>query len=108
MSFDRSACNVFYTADPKRYDEVAAALAQAKGRIRSIMAHELAWRTAPDLRFHLDASVDLAEQVDAALARDRARNEESAAIAAAQEAATAAVDHVGGAVADGDGDGEGR
>lgn len=79
VSFDRSACNVFYSTEPDRYDEVKEAFAQAKGRIRSLMARRLSWRVAPDLRFHLDATVDHAESIADALERDRARNEESAA-----------------------------
>ena len=54
VSYDRSACNVFYTAAPGSYDEVAAAFKAASGRIRSLMARQLSWRVAPELRFHLD------------------------------------------------------
>ena len=78
VSYDRSACNVFYTAEPERYDSVEAAFKQAKGRIRSLMAKKLSWRVAPELRFHLDNSVDEAEAIANALMRDRARNERSA------------------------------
>lgn len=75
VSYDRSACNVFYTAEPQRYEAVESAFRQAKGRIRSLMAKKLSWRIAPDLRFHLDNSVDEAEAIANALMRDRARNE---------------------------------
>lgn len=75
VSYDRSVCNVFYTAEPQRYEAVEAAFRQAKGRIRSLMAKKLSWRIAPDLRFHLDNSVDEAEAIANALMRDRARNE---------------------------------
>ena len=78
VSYDRSFCNVFYSAEPERYDEVEAAFAQARGRIRSLMAKKLSWRVAPELRFHLDTSVDQAQVIAEALERDRARNEESA------------------------------
>lgn len=74
VSFDRSVCNVFYTADPTSYDEVAAAFAKAGGRIRSLMAKQLSWRMAPELRFMLDESVDEAERIDAALKRDANRD----------------------------------
>ena len=74
VSFDRSVCNVFYTADPKRYEDVAAAFAKAGGRIRSLMAKKLSWRVAPELRFMLDDSIDEAERIDAALKRDADRN----------------------------------
>lgn len=73
VSYDRSACNVFYTVEPERYEEVEAAFAQAKGRIRSLMARQLSWRVAPELRFHLDKSVDQAEQIAQALMRESAR-----------------------------------
>lgn len=78
VSYDRSFCNVFYSAEPERYDEVEAAFAQARGRIRSLMAKKLSWRVAPVLRFHLDTSVDQAQVIAEALERDRARNEDSA------------------------------
>lgn len=82
VSFDRAACNVFYTTEPDRYEDVAAAFAKASGRIRSLMARQLSWRVAPELRFLLDKSVDQAERIASALAADAGRNEESAAIAA--------------------------
>jgi len=86
VSFDRSVCNVYYTAEPSRYEEVAAAFEKASGRIRSLMARELSWRVAPELRFMLDPSVDEAERISAALAADAQRNAESAALS--EEAAT--------------------
>ena len=46
----------------------------AGGRIRSLMAKKLSWRMAPELRFMLDSSVDEAERIASALARDAARN----------------------------------
>lgn len=74
VSFDRSVCNVFYTTEPSRYEEAAAAFEKASGRIRSLMARQLSWRVAPELRFMLDPSVDQAERISAALARDAERN----------------------------------
>lgn len=74
VSYDRSVCNVFYTTEPDRYDDVAAAFAKAAGRIRSLMAKKLSWRIAPELRFLLDTSVDQAERIATALERDAARN----------------------------------
>ena len=38
------------------------------------MAKKLSWRVAPELRFMLDSSVDEAERIANALARDAARN----------------------------------
>ena len=74
VSFDRSVANVFYTTEPSRYVEVAEALQAAAGRIRSLMAKQLSWRVAPELRFMLDSSVDQAERIAEALARDAQRN----------------------------------
>lgn len=79
VSYDRSVCNVFYTTEPERYQDVAEAFRKAAGRIRSLMARQLSWRVAPELRFLLDASVDQAERIASALARDAARNAASAA-----------------------------
>ena len=91
VSYDRSACNVFYTTDAGRYDEAAEAFKKASGRIRSLMAKQLSWRVAPELRFLLDTSVDQAQRIADALAADAeaiARIEEAnaAADAAAEEA----------------------
>ena len=49
VSYDRSVCNVFYTTEPDRYEDVAAAFQKASGRIRSLMARKLSWRIAPEL-----------------------------------------------------------
>ena len=38
------------------------------------MAKQLSWRMAPELRFMLDSSVDQAERIAQALARDAERN----------------------------------
>ena len=43
VSYDRSVCNVFYTADRGEYEEVAEAFEKASGRIRSLMARQLSW-----------------------------------------------------------------
>ena len=66
VSYDRSVCNVFYTTEPDRYEDVAAAFQKASGRIRSLMARKLSWRIAPELRFLLDKSVDEAERIASA------------------------------------------
>lgn len=78
VSYDRSVCNVYYTTEPERYEAVADAFSKASGRIRSLMAKDLSWRVAPELRFLLDKSVDEAERIATALQRDAARNEASA------------------------------
>lgn len=99
VSFDRSACNVFYTTEPERYAEAEAAFAAARGRIRSLMAKKLSWRVAPELRFHLDRSVDEAQAIAYALDRDRERNLGAGALDAA--VADAADEGAAGAAAGG-------
>ena len=73
VSFDRSACNVYYTTSPDSYEEVQEAFEGAKGRIRSILARKLSWRTSPELRFFVDKSVDEAERIARALMSERDR-----------------------------------
>lgn len=74
VSYDRSVANVYYSTEPSRYTEVAQAFNAAAGRIRSLMAKKLSWRVAPELRFHLDESVDNAQRFAEALSADAARN----------------------------------
>ena len=73
VSFDRSVCNVYYSADKDRYDEVDKALKAAPGRIRTQMGRKLTWRVAPELRFFVDKSVDQAERIAIALKSERDR-----------------------------------
>ena len=73
VSYDRSVCSVYYTTSRDRYDEAAAALEGAAGRIRSLMARELSWRQAPKLRFFRDETVDQAESIAEALNRESLR-----------------------------------
>ena len=74
VSYDRSVANVYYSTEPSRYTEVAQAFNAAAGRFRSLMAKKLSWRVAPELRFHLDESVDNAQRIAEALSADAARN----------------------------------
>lgn len=74
VSYDRSVANVCYSTEPSRYTEVAQAFNAAAGRIRSLMAKKLSWRVAPELRFHLDESVDNAQRIAEVLKGDAARN----------------------------------
>lgn len=74
VSYDRSVANVYYSTEPSRYTEIAQAFNAAAGRIRSLMAKKLSWRVAPELRFHLDESVDNAQRIAEALSADAARN----------------------------------
>ena len=73
VSFDRSVCNVHFTAEPGTYEDAQDALKSASGRIRSLMGRKLPWRTAPELRFFIDKSVDEAERIARALANERER-----------------------------------
>lgn len=75
VSFDRSACNVYYTAEPGAYERAEQGLQAAAGRIRSLMGRELSWRVTPELRFFIDSSVDEAERIARALAFERSRME---------------------------------
>ncbi|HSK47437.1 MAG TPA: 30S ribosome-binding factor RbfA [Coriobacteriia bacterium] len=67
VSSDRSVAEVFVSASPERYDEVLEGLESAKGRIRSILGHRLGWRVSPELRFHIDVSVDEGQRISVAL-----------------------------------------
>ena len=77
VSFDRSVCNVYYTADKKSYKGAQEAFEKASGRIRTLMGKKLSWHVAPELRFFLDGSVDQAERIAIAIAAERKRNEGS-------------------------------
>ena len=73
VSFDRSVCNVYYTSTPGSYEAADKALAKASGRLRSLLAKKLSWRTSPELRFFLDKTVDEAEKIARALESERQR-----------------------------------
>lgn len=73
VSYDRSVANVFYSTDKANYEKAEAAFKKAQGRIRSLMAKQLSWRVAPELRFMLDPSVDQAERIGKALAIEAER-----------------------------------
>ena len=75
VSFDRSVCNVYYTAERDSYAAVQSAFEKAAGRIRTLMGRKLTWRVAPELRFFLDSSVDQAERIAVAIEAERRRNE---------------------------------
>lgn len=63
VSIDKSLLKAYVSCDRDRYDEVSAALARAKGRIRSILGHSLGWRVSPDIAFVIDTTVDEAEHI---------------------------------------------
>jgi len=108
VSSDGSYAEVYVIAhgDQDRYDEALEGLESAKGRIRSLLARTLNTRTVPELRFHIDSSVDEGARIDEALkavpptiAEEREREAE---LAAAQAAATAAAEATEGEAADGE------
>jgi len=67
VSPDRSVAEVFVTASPERYEEVLDGLESAKGRIRSLLGRALGWRVSPEVRFHIDESVDEGQRIAQAL-----------------------------------------
>lgn len=67
VSVDRSFVRAYVTCEPARYESVLAALARAKGRIRSLLGHALGWRVTPELAFTIDTSTDEAERIARAL-----------------------------------------
>ena len=67
VSVDKSLLRAYVSCDAERYDEVTAALARAKGRIRSILGRSLRWRVTPELDFRIDTTTDEAERITRAL-----------------------------------------
>ena len=67
VSRDRSVANVYVSSERAHYTEVEAGLESARGRIRSLLGQELGWRVTPELRFHVDTSIDEAERISRAL-----------------------------------------
>ncbi len=73
VSFDRAYCDIFYTVDATRYELAAEALEKSKGHIRSLMAKKLAWKKVPELRFHLDETIDAASRLETFLQAEKGR-----------------------------------
>jgi ribosome-binding factor A len=67
VSKDRAVAHVYVTTEAERYDAVLAGLESAKGRLRSLLGRDLGWRVTPELRFFIDAGVDHAQTISAAL-----------------------------------------
>lgn len=67
VSPDRSYLDVYVSAERERYDETLAGLESAKGRIRTLVGRTVGWRVTPELRFHIDESVDEGERITRAL-----------------------------------------
>lgn len=67
VAIDKSFMRVYVSCDADRYEEVMAALDRAKGRIRSLFGHAVAWRVMPEIEFRIDTTTDEAEQIARAL-----------------------------------------
>ena len=67
VSVDKSYLRAYVSCDAGRYDEVTAALARARGRIRSLLGRSLGWRVTPELDFRIDTTTDEAERISRAL-----------------------------------------
>ncbi|QOY61434.1 30S ribosome-binding factor RbfA [Thermophilibacter immobilis] len=67
VSVDKSLLRAFVSCDAARYDEVTAALARARGRIRALLGRSLGWRVTPELDFRIDTTTDEAERITRAL-----------------------------------------
>ena len=67
VSVDKSLVVAYVSCDSGRYDEVTAALARAKGRIRALLGRALGWRVTPELVFRIDTTADEAERISRAL-----------------------------------------
>ena len=67
VSVDKSYLRAYVSCDADRYDEVTAALARAKGRIRTLLGRSLDWRVTPELDFRIDTTTDEAERISRAL-----------------------------------------
>ncbi len=81
VSGDTQNATVFYTVlgQDADLDSTAAALASARGMIRSEVAKQLGMRHAPTLEFIHDALPESARAIDELLTRVRASDEEVAA-----------------------------
>lgn len=88
---DLQQAAVFYTVygDDEARANTAAALASAKGRIRSMVGGELGIRLTPSIEFHLDAVPETAATLDKALHEAALRDAELAKL---REGATFAGD----------------
>jgi len=77
---DLQQAAVFYTVygDDEARANTAAALASAKGRIRSMVGGELGIRLTPSIEFHLDAVPETAASLDKSLHEAAQRDAELA------------------------------
>lgn len=73
VSFDKSYADVYFSCDPENYETVLDLLNNAKGRIKSLLAGRLKWRRSPELRFHIDDVLDVANSLEHALIEESKR-----------------------------------
>jgi ribosome-binding factor A len=96
LNVDMAVANVYVSVvgDAAVADGVIAGLSKAAGFLRGPVARRLSLQRAPELRFQLDASVDMNEKLAAIIREDeekaRAAGREPAAAAAAGAAAAGA------------------
>jgi phosphoesterase RecJ-like protein len=67
VSKDRGVAEVFVSSSEDTYRQTQEGLESAKGRLRSLLGHELGWRVTPELRFIIDVGIDHAAQITEAL-----------------------------------------
>ncbi|ERL12729.1 30S ribosome-binding factor RbfA [Olegusella massiliensis] len=67
VSVDKSVLRAYISCESERYDEVSAALARARGRVRSLLGRALGWRVTPEIIWQIDTTVDEAERIERAL-----------------------------------------
>ncbi|MDI6711836.1 MAG: 30S ribosome-binding factor RbfA [Anaerosomatales bacterium] len=78
VSPDMRYADVFVTAHggERRYAELLAGLDSAKGRIRAALGGRVAMKYLPELRFHIDESVDTGQRIERAIRRERRKHPE--------------------------------
>ena len=107
LNVDMAVANVYVSVvgDDATADGVVAGLSKAAGFLRGPAGRRLALQRAPELRFHLDASVDMTEKLAAILREDeekaRAAGRGPEAAGAAPETAGAAPEAAGESAAGG-------
>lgn len=78
LNVDHSVANVYISVvdaagDDATADGVLAGLTKAAGFLRGPAARRLSLQRAPELRFHLDATIDMSEKLAAILREDEAK-----------------------------------
>lgn len=73
VSRDMRFADVYVTThgDRERYDAMLQGLESAKGRIRTAVGRRVKMKYVPELRFHVDSSVDEGMRISEVIARER-------------------------------------